>query len=126
MNAPDLQRLLTGKPVYAGNTFGQLHQPRSGDEVNGALEVSGWALSPHGIREVSLLVDAGRRRIPLPLFPRADVTALYPWYPKTPNPAFAAVVPRPRGIPEETDVQVEIIDGRGEATRLRDVLLTWK
>jgi len=122
----DLQRLLAGKPVYAGNTFGQLHQPRSGDEVNGALEVSGWALSPHGIREVSLLVDAGRRRIPLPLFPRADVTALYPWYPKTPNPAFAAVVPRPRGIPEETDVQVEIIDGRGEATRLRDVLLTWK
>lgn len=123
----DLETYFAGRPVYNNSTFAQLYQPRSGDEVNRAMQVSGWALSPYGIREVNVLVDAGRRRFRADLFPRADVSALYPWYPQTPNPAFAVVLPkRPRGVPRETDVQIEIIDGRGEATRLRDVLLTWQ
>ncbi|MEK6371658.1 MAG: hypothetical protein AABO58_03075 [Acidobacteriota bacterium] len=123
----ELQRLLAYQPVYAGATFGQLHQPSQGAEIKGPLEVSGWALSPHGIRGVTVLVDAGRQRFPAQLFPRADVTASFPWYPRTPRPAFAVVIPaRPRGVGEETDVQIEILDGRGDVTRLRDVLITWQ
>ena len=123
----ELRRLLRGEQVYSGATFGQLYRPTNLSEIKGPLEISGWALSPHGIREVYALIDAGRRRVPLPLFPRADVTARFPWYPQTPRPAFAAVIPsRPSGVPEATDVQIEIIDGRGEATRLRDTLLIWK
>src|SRR6185503_8519069 len=115
------------KPVYSGTTFGQLYRPSNMTEIEGPLEISGWALSPHGIREVYALIDAGRRRVPLPLFPRADVTASFPWYPQTPRPAFATVIPsRPAGVPESTDLQIEIIDGRGEATRLRDTLIIWK
>ena len=123
----ELQRLLTGQQVYAGATFGQIHQPSQGAEVKGPLEVSGWAMSPHGIRSVNVLVDAGRQRFPAPLFPRSDVTARFPWYPRTPRPAFALVIPaRPPGVGEETDVQIEIGDGRGDATRLRDVLINWQ
>jgi hypothetical protein len=123
----ELQRLLAGQTVYAGATFGQLHQPSQGTEVKGPLEISGWAMSPHGIRGVNVLLNAGRRRFTAPLFPRADVTARFPWYPRTPHPAFALVIPaRPPGVGEETDVQIEIVDGRGEATRLRDVLITWQ
>jgi hypothetical protein len=123
----ELRRLLRGEQVYSGATFGQLFRPSNLSEIKGPLEISGWALSPHGIREVNALIDAGRRRVPLPLYPRADVTARFPWYPQTPRPAFATVIPsRPSGVPEATDVQIEIIDGRGEATRLRDTLLIWK
>ena len=123
----DLRRLLRGEHVPSGATFGRLYRPSNMTEIEGPLEISGWALSPHGIREVYALIDAGRRRVPLPLFPRADVTAGFPGYPQTPRPAFAAVIPaRPAGVPESTDVQIEIIDGRGEATLLRDTLITWK
>ncbi len=123
---PDLQRLLAGQQVYSGATFGQLYQPRPGDAIKGPLEVSGWALSPYGIRRVDVLLDAGRRRYAAALFPRADVTARFPCYPLTPRPAFAATLPtRPPGVGEATDVQVEIVDGRGQATRLRDTLITW-
>jgi len=61
------------------------------------------------------------------MFSRDDVTQLYPWYPQTPRPAFATTIPRrPRGVPEETDVQVEIVDGAGQRTMLPDVLVTWR
>ena len=123
----ELGRLLSGQQVYEGATFGQLFQPRPGVEVTGPLEVSGWALSPYGIRSVTVLVDAGRRRFSAALFARADVSARFPLLPQNPRPAFALVLPsRPRGVPESTDVQIEIVDGRGEATRLRDILITWR
>jgi hypothetical protein len=124
----ELQRLLDGQTVYSSSTFGQLYRPAPAAEISGPLEVSGWALSPYGIREVSVLVDVGRRRFQAPLFERADVTALFPWSAKaTPRPAFAMVIPsRPRGVAKDTDLQIEIVDGRGDATRLRDVLITWK
>src|SRR4029077_7853407 len=109
----DLRHLLAGEQVQSGATFGQLYQPRPEAEVAGALDVSGWALSPYGIRSVSVLVDAGRHRFDAPLLPRADVSARYPHYPLVPRPAFALVIPaRPRGVGEATDVQIEIVDGR--------------
>jgi hypothetical protein len=124
----ELQRMLDGKTVYSGSTFGQLYRPQQMAEINGALDVSGWAVSPYGIREVHVLLNAGRVRVDAPLFPRADVTNLFPWFAKsTPKPAFATVIPsRPKGVPQSTDVQVEIIDGRGQPTRLRDTLITWR
>jgi hypothetical protein len=122
-----LARLLDGKATYNGSTFGQLYQPKHQSEISGPMTVSGWALSPHGIREVNVLLDNGRFRVAAGLFAREDVTRLYPWYPQTPKPAFATMIPRrPRGVPEETDVQVEIIDGTGRRTLLPDVLVTWR
>lgn len=124
----ELQRLLDGQTIYSGATYGQLYRPAPMSEITGPLEVSGWALSPYGIREVDVLVDADRRRFTAPLFARDDVTRLFPWTATTtPRPAFATVIPsRPSGIPEATDVQVEIVDGRGARTRLRDTLIRWR
>ncbi|HYS53965.1 MAG TPA: hypothetical protein VER58_09425 [Thermoanaerobaculia bacterium] len=122
-----LARLLEGKTTYNSSTFGQLYQPKMRSEITGPMTVSGWALSPRGIRNVIVRVDNGRFRIAAGLFKRDDVTQLYPWYPQTPLPAFATTIPRrPRGVPEETDVQVEIIDGAGHRTMLPDVLVAWR
>ena len=124
----ELQRLLDGKTTYSSSTFGQLYKPSPMAEITGRLDVSGWAVSPYGIREVRVLLNAGRYRVDAPLFERADVTSLFPWFAKTtPKPAFSTVIPsRPPGVPESTDLQIEIIDGRGQATRLRDTLITWR
>ncbi|PYQ52884.1 MAG: hypothetical protein DMF59_03185 [Acidobacteria bacterium] len=124
---PQFARLLDGKTTYNNSTFGQLYQPKMRSEITGPMTVSGWALSPRGIRSVIVRVDNGRIRIAAGLFKRDDVTQLYPWYPQTPLPAFATTIPRrPRRVPEETDVQVEIIDGAGQRTMLPDVLVTWQ
>jgi len=123
----ELQRLLRWQQVYSAITFGQLYEPKPGTTISGAMEVSGSAISPEGIRSVTVLIDRGRHRVPATLSERAEISKGLPWYPRTPRPAFAVTIPaRPPDVPEETDVQIEILDGRGNVTLLRDVLLTWK
>lgn len=123
----ELERLLAGEPTYNASTFGQLYQPKPLSIVSGQMTVSGWALSPDGVRAVNVLFGNGSVRIPAGLFPRDDVTRLYPWYPRSPRPAFATAIPqRPPGVHEKTDVQIEIVDGRGRRTLLPDVALTWR
>jgi hypothetical protein len=58
---------------------------------------------------------------------RFDVQTKFPWYPRVRNPGFTITFPhkRPRGVPRWTDVQVEIIDGKGGRTRLPDVVIDW-
>ncbi len=122
-----MTRFLRRETTYNTATFGRMDQPREGSEVKGKLTVTGWALSPAGIRSATVLIDAGRVRIPAFLTPRDDVSRTWPWYPRTPWPAFTAIVPkRPRGTDEITDVQVEIVDGKGKATRFRDARIVWK
>ena len=95
-------------------------------EISGALEITGLAMSPHGIRSVTALIDNGRRRYPLPLFERSDFTQRFPWYPQTPRPAFSSrIEQRPKDLWKFTDVQIEIVDGRGHVTRLPDAPITW-
>lgn len=123
----ELARLLDFRSTYSGSTFGQLYQPKSWADVAGPLTVSGWALSPDGIREVNALLENGRVRVPMGLFAREDVTRLHPWYPRTPRPAFSATIARrPKGVRRETDLQIEIVDGGGRRTLLPDVLITWR
>ena len=123
---PMLARMLAGQSTYNGSTFGQLYQPQNGSEIRGPMIISGWALSPFGIREVNALIDNGRVRVKTGLFEREDVSRLFPWYPQTPKPAFATQIDRPPRVPRETNVQIEIIDGRGKRTLLRDVAVTWR
>jgi hypothetical protein len=123
----ELAQLLDGKPVRGGTTFGRMSSPKPYEEYRGPLEISGLAMSPFGIRSVTALLDCGRRRIPLPLFPRDDYSRAFPWYPQTPHPAFALQIPaRPKGLSRLTDVQIEIVDGRGKVTMLRSAPITWR
>lgn len=123
---PNLDRFLHGEPTYNAITFGRMDRPRDGD-VDKTLTVTGWALSPYGIRSATVLLDAARVRIPAKLTPRDDISRTWPWYPRCPNPAFTAIIPkRPPGVHPFADVQVEIVDGRGVATRFRDQTIEWK
>ncbi|MGZ8797419.1 MAG: hypothetical protein ACXW2F_08745, partial [Thermoanaerobaculia bacterium] len=89
--------------------------------------VSGWALSPNGIRTVSVLVHGGSRRYTAAMYARPDVHTLFPWYANVPQPGFIVKFPRrPKGVPRDTDVQVEIVDGLGRATRLTDLPIYWE
>ena len=120
-----LDRMLHDQPVYIARTFGVLERPFDGN-IAGPLTVSGWALSPHGIRGVDVLLENGTRRYPAIPFLRPDVHAHFPWYASTPAPGFFFALPRrPHGVKRETDVQVEIIDGRGGRTRLPDLPVQW-
>ena len=122
----ELQRLLDGKPTRNDATFGRVDRPRYGSTIDGPLDVSGWALSPDGIREVAVLIDSGRLRTAASRAANAQISGMYPWYPKTALPSFSARMEhRPSGVPEKTDVQVEIVDGMGHVTRMPDLLITW-
>jgi hypothetical protein len=49
-----------------------------------------------------------------------------PWYGATDLPGFRAVIPtRPEGVLLDTDLLVEVVDGRGEVTVLDHLFLKW-
>lgn len=122
----NLERLFEGKTTFSERTFGRLDFPRPYDDLTGPLRVSGWALSPDGVRSVRVLLHAGAMRFEARLVERPDVSALFPWYSAVASPGYVyEFKKRPKGIPQQTDIQVEIVDGRGRVTRLPDVVIRW-
>jgi hypothetical protein len=120
------QRMLRGETTYNGSTFGRVELPKPYDPNTGPLQISGWALSPNGIRQINVLVHGGAKRYPATMFSRPDVSSVFPWYPNVPQPGFIVRLnKRPKGIPRQTDVQAEIVDGAGRVTRLPDVPIYW-
>ncbi len=122
----ELARLLDSKATYNGATFAELYEPKRMSEISGPMLVTGWAVSPNGIRSVNIRIDSGRIQVTADLAIRDDVTRAFPWYPQNRRNAFSKLIPRPRGVPEETDLQIEIIDGSGRRTLLPDVPITWR
>jgi hypothetical protein len=120
-----LQQFLDGKPVQNGSVFGYLDQPHWDARAGETLLVSGWAMSPYGIREVRVHLGNRRWMERAELAPYPEVQQLHPWYPMTTAPAFSAKIRRPKGMPEWSDVQVEIIDNRGDRKLLDDVWFIW-
>ena len=111
---------------YNHSPFGALDRPRLNAEIRGELEVYGWALSPHGIREVNLFLQNGSRKYKANLIPRTDVTQIYPWYPQKDRAGFRAVLPRrPDGVAPATDLRVEIVDGAGRRAFLNQTWFHW-
>ena len=69
--------------------------------------------SPFGVRSVDLLFEDGRVRVPAAVLREKNL--------------FARELPkRPDGVPEHTDVQAEITDGRGEKIRLQYYWIDWR
>jgi len=128
-NMPDdnLQRFFRDGATYNASMFGRMDEPKYDTEHTRQLTVAGWAVSPYGVRKATVLIHGGEVRFPASFSARDDISRTWPWYPQTPLPAFTAIIPkRPKGIPAETDVQVELVDGRGEVTRFRDSAITWR
>ncbi len=125
--APELEAFLRGEPTFTNATFGLLDFPRPDEVVNQPYTFFGWALSPWGIRKVDLLFDNGQVRYPTKLGGDAELKRKFPWYPATPSPRFAASFPaRPANVRTDTDVQVEITDGRGQKTLLDGRWFIWE
>jgi hypothetical protein len=126
MPAQMLERFYRGQTTHTNTTFGVLEQPGWDANVNGALTVSGWVLSPHGTRHVWALIDDGRHRFEATRVVRPDLQGRYGWYYDA-KPGFTLTIPsRPGGVPRRTDVQIEAEDGTGRRTRLDDVLFIWQ
>jgi hypothetical protein len=122
----EMQRALRGEATYVGRTFGVVDTPRSDDTIKGPMTVTGWALSPHGIAAVDVLLHNGTQRFRMTPTVRLDVKAKYPWYPQVTHSGFTLTFKRrPRGVPQGTDAQVEVIDGRGGRTKLPDIVINW-
>jgi hypothetical protein len=122
----DLATMLHHGYVAQDDTFGLLDAPSS-DRPLGHHEVFyGWALSPYGIRSVDFLLNNGSVRVPAKLEELPGLSHGMPFYPATPKPRFAALFEqRPKGVPRDTDVQVEIVDGRGAKTFLEGRFIRW-
>jgi hypothetical protein len=121
-----LQRALRGDATYVGRSFGVVDKPHGDETINGPLTVTGWALSPSGIANVDVLLHNGMYRYHATPASRLDVKSKFPWYPRVRDAGFTLTFPkRPHGVPRWTDVQVEIIDGKGGRTRLPDIVIQW-
>jgi hypothetical protein len=123
---PDLATMLHHGYVAQDDTFGLLDGPSPGRPLGHHEVFYGWALSPYGIRSVTFLLNNGRLRVPAKLEEFPGLSKGMPFYPATPKPRYAALFERrPPGVPRDTDVQVEIVDGRGARTFLEGRFITW-
>lgn len=125
--SPELQSWLRGEAVYTDVPFGTLDFPKPDEVIGRRAFFSGFALSPYGIREVNLIFNNGLIRLPATLQKgEAALKQHFRWYDATDRPRYVAgFAARPAGVWEITDVQVEIIDGRGRKTLLEDRWITW-
>ncbi|MEO8036413.1 MAG: hypothetical protein ABI837_18395, partial [Acidobacteriota bacterium] len=123
---PELTAFLRNETTLNGSAFGTLDTPLPGQSGGPGLWFAGYAFSPRGVRGVDLLFEQGSVRIPAILIADPALSRRYPWYPQVPRPRFvSSLIKRPPAVREETDVQVEIIDGAGHATRLEDRWIRW-
>lgn len=124
-DSPEVRAMLAGRNTYNAATFGALTSPIS-RAAKGPVTFRGVAISPYGVKAVNLLFNAGAIRIPAVTKPEPSISRSVPWYDATTRPSFELTIPsRPRGVHIHTDVQVEIIDGRGGRTLLDDRWLDW-
>ncbi len=122
----NLERMLNDETTYISRTFGFVDVPVWRAWVRDPVTISGWAVSPNGIRSIEILAHSGKQRWRTERVPRPDVEAKYPWYLPGHVAGFTTTIwKRPRGIPPITDVQVEITDGLGHRTRLADLPVQW-
>lgn len=108
-------------------TFGVLDFPTPNSEVGGELTIAGWALSPHGIREVNLLFENAGVRFSTERYEDPRIFDHYPWYEEqVPLPRFRAQFSeRPASVSQRTDLVVEIIDDLGRVTWLPQLRFRW-
>jgi len=123
---PELAAFLAGRATYNRDTFGFVDFPQFNQRIEGRGYFSGFALSPYGVRSVTLLLQNGRVRIEPFLFDDPALRRRFPWYGATARPRFLREFERrPDGVAAHTDLQVEIVDGRGRRTLLEDRFFIW-
>jgi hypothetical protein len=124
----NLARFLEGKPTHNDAIMIWMDEPAPYSVARGPLTVSGWTLSPHAIRRVTVFFQNDKLRFDAERFPRADVHAAYPWMRYlNGTPGFRLVIPkRPANIPLDTSLIVEVEDHAGRVRRGRHVSFRWE
>lgn len=113
-----------GTPCRA--TIGALNGPDPGFTFEKGGIFAGWAISPHGIRSVDLLFNNRRVRYPAQLTP-AKLGEHCPGNTRVTRVGFVGLFEkRPEEIHHQTDIQVEVTDGRGARTVFEDRWIQWK
>ncbi|HYU26319.1 MAG TPA: hypothetical protein VEO74_14015 [Thermoanaerobaculia bacterium] len=126
LSSTELDAFLAGRATYNDHPFGFVDFPQPGQRIAGRAYFSGYAFSPYGIRSVTLRLQNGRGRIAPFLFDDPALRRRFPWYDATTKPRFQLEVERrPDGVGERTDLQVDIVDGRGRRVLLEDRFFLW-
>jgi hypothetical protein len=124
---PDLEKFLIGLPTCGDSTIGSLDFPDANFTFDrGSAMFSGWTMSPHGIRSVDLWFNNHTVRHRAGLHPgefrdrcpeRRDLTRIR---------FIATLDKRPANVWRDTDVQVEVTDGRGESVVFESRWIRWE
>jgi hypothetical protein len=122
-----LDTFLAGEPTCGDGTMGALDFPPARIHFDrGQAIFSGWTMSPHGIRSVDLWFDNRTERHRARLVPDPLLNARCPGTPHLTRTRYLGeFARRPDGIRRNTDVQVEVTDGRGQKTVFDDRWITW-
>jgi hypothetical protein len=117
----DLDVFLYGAATCTESIAGALDFPPGGHPYKGAAQFRGWASSPYGIASVDLWFNNRRVKYPARMKPlRSERCPGLP--PVSYELTFAQ---RPKDIRRETDVQVEVKDGRGGVVVFEDRWISW-
>lgn len=123
-----LERFLALQPTHSDAIMIVTEEPSWFHTAKGSLTVKGWAMSPHGVRRVTVLLHSGRYRFEANRVPRPDVRASYPWMRYlNDTPGFELTIPdKPPRIPYDTSLIVEVEDHAGRVRRGRHVSFQWE
>jgi hypothetical protein len=123
-SSPDLEEMLRGGLACSDSIAGGMFSPPPQIPVGPNTTFDGIALSPYGIRRVNLLVNNGDIRLTTNL--RFDPTLSAKVHGCSITRFTARFARRPPGVWKKTDVQPEIIDGRGSRMLLEDRWIVWQ
>jgi hypothetical protein len=123
-----LERFYAHQSLHSDEIIVNLDYPLQWMTIKGPLRVSGWTLSPHGIKRATVTFQTNKRKYEAQLVPRPDVHAAYPWLRYyNERPGFELLLDkRPKGIPMDASVQVEVEDRAGRIRRGRDIFIRWE
>ncbi|HYH06360.1 MAG TPA: hypothetical protein VEK11_04785 [Thermoanaerobaculia bacterium] len=121
-----LEAWLAGGPTCSSETMGALDFPPSNINFDkGQAIFSGWTIAPHGVKSVDLYFDNRTVRRTATLTPDATLDARCPGQRMHRTRFLLQYSVRPCCIAKETDVQVEVTDGRGVRTPFDQRWITW-
>jgi hypothetical protein len=103
--------------------FGVVDRPLQNKVPAGDVELSGWAIDPHGVARVELLVDGGATfsaRYGLPYLGARNepLTLYFPAYPNTANAGFTVELPAQTLARGAANVRTVVINSVGIRTEI--------
>ena len=120
-----LAAFLCGELTCGTGTMGNLDLPTANERFRGTAIFTGWTMSPHGIRSVDVWFGNRGHRERARLFPDPRLETWCAGWKGHSTRYMVGLHERPEGVRRQTDVLVEVTDGRGEKTVFDNRWITW-